>query len=206
MYMLRGFALSFVVCIASFAMLGTSYAKSADDAKTYVNKVASDALAIIETVNDKDAKKKKLEKLFADSVNLSWVGKFVMGRYWRQATDDQKKRYLHEYERFILHHYTSRFTEYTGGSFEITDARDNGNNEYTVSMSLQDKTKKGEPPVLVDYRVRKEGGSFKIFDVIVEGVSMITTQRSEFASVLAKHDIEHLIAQLSKKSVTETVQ
>jgi phospholipid transport system substrate-binding protein len=206
MNMLRGLALSFVVCVASLVMSGASYAKSTDDAKAYVNNVATQALSIIKTDTGKDAKKKKLEKLFAESVNLSWIGKFVMGRYWRQATDDQKKRYTQEYERFILHHYTSRFTEYTSGSFTITDAKDDGNNEYTVNMSLKDDTKKNEPPVLVDYRVRKEGSGFKIFDVIVEGVSMITTQRSEFASVLAKHDIEHLITQLAKKSVTETVK
>lgn len=204
--MLRRFALSFVLCVAGLVSAGESFAKPADDAKAYVNKVATEALAVIETKTDKDAKKKKLEKLFADSVDLEWVGKFVMGRYWRQATDDQKKRYTQEYQRFILHHYTSRFTEYTSGSFEITGATDNGNNEYTVNMSMQDKSKKGEPPVFVDYRVRKNGSSFKIFDVIVEGVSMINTQRSEFASVLGKHDIEHLISQLSKKSVTEKVQ
>ncbi len=204
--MLRGLALSFILCIASVVMSGAVHAKTADDAKSYINNVASEALSIIEKTSDKTAKKKKLEKLFAGSVDLQWVGKFVMGRYWRQASDDQKKRYLQEYERFILHHYTSRFTQYTSGSFEITDARDDGNDEYTVSMSLQDKSKKGEPPVFVDYRIRKQGSSFMIFDVIVEGVSMITTQRSEFASVLAKHDVEHLIDQLAKKSVTAQVQ
>ncbi len=204
--MLRSLALLSLVWLASFVLPSGAFAKSADDAKSYVNNVASQALSIIETDGAKDAKKKKLEKLFADSVDLSWVGKFVMGRYWRQATDDQKKRYLQEYERFILHHYTSRFTEYTSGSFTITSAQDDGNGEYTVGMSLQDDKKKGEPPVLVDYRLRKQGGSFKIFDVIVEGVSMITTQRSEFSAVLGKHDIEHLIAQLSKKSVSETLQ
>ena len=204
--MLRVIALSLAVCVASLIFSSASSAKTAEDAKAYVNNVASQALAVIETSASKEAKKQKLEKIFAESVDIPWVGKFVMGRYWRQATDDQKKRYIQEYQRFVLHHYTSRFTEHTSGSFTLTDTKDNGNGEYTVSMSLQDAKNKGEPPVLVDYRLRKEGGSFKIFDVIVEGVSMITTQRSEFASVLAKNDIEHLISQLSKKSVSEPMQ
>jgi phospholipid transport system substrate-binding protein len=58
------------------------------------------------------------------------------------------------------------------------------------------------PPVYVDYMVRGQGKGFKVFDVIVEGVSMIQTQRSEFASVLAKHDIDYLINQLASKSKT----
>jgi ABC-type transporter MlaC component len=58
----------------------------------------------------------------------------------------------------------------------------------------------GSQPVLVDYRVRKNE-KFAIFDIIVEGVSMITTQRSEFTSVLANHDMNYLITQLANKAI-----
>jgi phospholipid transport system substrate-binding protein len=94
----------------------------------------------------------------------------------------------------LLKHYTSRFSDYSSGGFKVTNSRDDGEGEYTVSMQIIPPD--SNEPVLVDYRVRKDNGSYKIFDVIVEGVSMITTQRSEFASVLNSEGIDALIGKL----------
>ena len=122
-----------------------------------------------------------------------------MGHFWREATEDQKARYLKEYQKFLILHYTSRFTQYTSGTFKVTNSRDDGDSEFTVSMELKADEPNAEP-VLVDYRIRKEDSGFKIFDVIVEGVSLITTQRSEFASVITNNGIDYLINQLIAKS------
>ena len=162
--------------------------------------LGAQALTIISNKSfSKEQKQTKLDKIFADNVDFAWVGRFVLGQYWRQASEDQKKRYLKEYQRFLIYHYTSRFTEYTGGSFNVTGARDDGDGEFTVNMQLL-SDQPGSEPVLVDYRVRKASGAgFRIFDVVVEGVSLINTQRSEFGSVVAKHGIDQLIAQLASK-------
>ncbi len=170
----------------------------------YMEDVASKALDIITSEKlTKAAKQAKLDRIFAENVDIKWVGRFVMGRYWRDATDDQKTRYLKEYEAFLIKHYTSRFAEYTSGSFTIVGSEDNGDGEYTVGMQLKGADKNAEP-VLVDYRLRKEETGFRIIDVTVEGVSMITTQRSEFAAVIGRHDIEYLIGQLASKSLPVT--
>lgn len=198
----RSFAIAFLALAAAALQFPPAHANPADEAGKYIEKVATQALDIISSRDGRDAKQVKLEKLFSQNVNIPWVARFVMGRHWRQATDDQKKRYLTHYESFLIRHYTSRFADYTGGIFAITGVRETGEGEYTVSMSLQGSDGKNSEPVLVDYRVRKEeGGRFRIFDVIVEGVSMITTQRSEFASVISQHDVDYLIEQLASKSV-----
>lgn len=178
-------------------------AEGATGAGSYIEGLANQTLTIIQSADNKDAKQKKLNKLFSDNVDFPWVGRFVMGRFWRQATDDQKARYLPAYQKFLILHYTSRFTEYTSGAFKVTGSKDDGEGEYTVSMRIEPGDGKQGEPILVDYRVRKEAKSgYKIFDVIVEGVSMITTQRSEFSSVLTQHDIDYLIDQLITRSQT----
>lgn len=195
---LRFFPLLFVA-IACFA----SPVRAADEeaAGKYLQGVGDQAIGVISNQSlNKDQKQKKLEGVFIANVDIPWVARFVMGRFWSQATDDQKARYLKEYQNFLILHYTSRFSEYTGGSFKITGSRDDGDNEYTVSMQMKGTTANSEP-VLVDYRIRKEAQGFRIFDIIVEGVSLITTQRSEFSSVIANHDIEYLITQLSGHKV-----
>jgi phospholipid transport system substrate-binding protein len=197
------------VTLAAFACLSLSsgaHAATTSDASQYVQSLGDQALAsITDKGASKDQKQAKLEKIFTDNVDFPWVGRFVMGRFWREASDTQKTAYVKAYQRFLILHYTSRFTDYTSGTFKVLNSKDDGDGEFTVSMQMQSGDKQSEP-VLVDYRVRAQApAGFKIFDVIVEGVSMITTQRSEFNSVLTANGIDYLINQLSEMSKTGNV-
>lgn len=198
MPLLRYFVPALALTISCFVQ--PAQAGSCDDAGKYMQRIGDQALAVISNKNfSKDQKQKQLEKIFSSSVDIGWVGKFVMGRHWRTATDAQKARYLKKYERFLVLHYTSRFADYAGGSFTLTGAKADENGDCTVNMSLKGD-KPGDEPVLVDYRLHKSGA--RIFDVVVEGVSLITTQRSEFASVIDSHGIDYLIDKLDSMSVT----
>ncbi|MDE3060009.1 MAG: ABC transporter substrate-binding protein [Pseudomonadota bacterium] len=195
----------FLLVIAAalcLAFAPAAYAAPADDASHYIQGLGDQALAVISNkALDKNKKQAKLEKIFGDNVDFPWVGRFVMGRYWRQATDDQKTRYLKAYQKFLILHYTSRFTDYTSGTFKVLGVKDDGEGEFTVSMQMQSDEPNSEP-VLVDYRVRQAEKGFEIFDVIVEGVSLIATQRSEFSSVITNRGIDYLIDQLAARSKT----
>lgn len=200
---IRSFA---TVCVAAaglcFGMAGPSaQAAASDDAAKYIQGIGTTALSVItDKANSKQQKQAKLQKIFAESVDFKWVGRFVLGRHWRQATESQRARYLAEYQKFLLLHYTSRFTDYTSGSFKVLSVRDDGDDEFTVATQMQSVEVSNNEPVMVDYRVRKEARSFKIFDVIVEGVSLLTTQRSEFSSVINNKGLDYLINQLATKS------
>ncbi len=175
-----------------------------DSASKYVETLGNSAIATLSDKKlDKEAKSKKIEQLFRDNVDIAWIGKFVIGRFWRQITDDQKKRYLKEYETFLVRNYATRFTDYTSGSFAITNARADSADEFFISMQIKSDEAGGDP-IVVDYRVRSDSknnkSGFIVFDIIVEGVSMITTQRSEFTSVLTNKDMDYLITQIAKKS------
>lgn len=195
---MKHFLCFLLVSALSFSAPASAAATNA--ASKYVESLGNQAIAVIANPKfNKQQKQAKLETIFSTNVDIPWVGRFVMGRFWKQATPDQQKRYLSEYQKFIITHYASRFAEYSGGKFNITGTKDDGNNEFTVSMEMIGD--KAAEPVLVDYRVRGNGGSFKVFDVIVEGVSMITTQRSEFGSVLNDKGVDYLIGKLASKSI-----
>ncbi len=198
---MRRFILLFTFLLALPIATQAATPASASDAGKYIQALGDKAVAVISNkALNKDQKQAGLEKLFSDSVDFPWVGRFVMGPFWRQATEDQKTRYVREYQKFLILHYTSRFTDYTSGTFTVTGTKPDADGESTVSTQMQATTADSEP-VLVDYRVRADGkGGFKIFDVIVEGVSLITTQRSEFSSLLANNGIDYLIDQLAAKS------
>lgn len=169
---------------------------AADKAKDFVEVVGNEALAILQSKSGKAAQQNKLEKMILQHVDIDWIGKFVMGRYWRQATDAQKAAYLKNYRNFIASSYASRFTEYKGDGFEITDAKKDESGGFVIKM----KIKTDKQPVLVDYKVHNEGGKLKIYDLYVEGVSLITTQRSEFSSIVQNKGIDYLIQQLGDKT------
>jgi phospholipid transport system substrate-binding protein len=205
MKLLRLFLVAIAICSAATVSATPTTAATQADAGKYIESIGSRALAIIsDKALDKAGKQTKLEAIFSESVDFNWVSRFVMGRYWRQATDAQKARYTTEYKKFLILNYTSRFTQYSSGSFKVTSSKDTGNNEFLVNMQIQAGNKNSDP-VYVDYRVRANESGFKIFDVIVEGVSLLATQRSEFGSVLANEGIDHLIDQLVAKSKTGDV-
>ncbi len=187
----------FILASATSAMADATAPKT--PAAKYIESLGNQALSTISDKNlSKDKKQATLEKLFKENLDFDWVAKFVMGRFWREATDDQKKRYVAAYTDFLTKNYTSRFSEYSSGSFKITNARDLEKGEAVVSMAIAGNEKDAQP-VLIDYKIRKSGGGFKVFDIIVEGVSLITSQRSEFSAVINKNGIDGLISQLATK-------
>lgn len=192
---------TFTILLVATGLLAAAPVHAAgDEAGKYVQDIGNQALAVIRNnALNKSQKQAKLETVFSNAVDFQWVGRFVMGRFWKQATEEQKNQYLAQYQKFLLLNYTSRFASHTSGIFKVTSSRDDGDGEFTVSTQMQAGDSNGDP-VLVDYRIRQMAGSYKIFDVIVEGVSLLTTQRSEFASVITDKGIDYLIKQLADKS------
>lgn len=182
------------------AMPGVALA-TAEQARDFVRTLGDDVIDVVEdpTLSNGD-KETRLQTLFREGVDVPWIGRFVLGRHWRTATEAQKEQYLAFYEQFLMKAYVSRFTEYTGETFDISDVRPKGDNEYIVQTLI--KRPKSED-VRVDYRVRATAGSphhYQVVDIIAEGVSLLTTQRSEFGSVISRRGLDHLIALLEKRA------
>ncbi len=130
-----------------------------------------------------EQRKSEFRSLLRDSFDMKTIGRFALGRYWGQATDAQKQEYLTSFEKMIIDVYSKRFGDYQGQDFKVVGSRAEGDNDSIVTSHIIPKN--GEK-ITVDWRIRNKGGSNKVVDVIVEGVSMATTQRSEFASVIQR--------------------
>lgn len=179
-------------------------AASEKQASAYISDVSTKAIDIIKNKSlDKSKKAELLVGVFNTSVDFPWVSRFVMGRYWRDATADQRTRYSANYQKFLVLHYASLFSEYTGGTYKILYSRSEGDNEFTVGSQIQSVNVEASEPILIDYKVRADAkNKFKIFDVIIEGVSMLSTQRTEFSSILNSKGVDYLNDQLEKKAAS----
>ncbi|MCG8508545.1 MAG: ABC transporter substrate-binding protein [Rhodospirillales bacterium] len=185
--------------VSSWAFFGP--AAQADegkaDAKAFIESLADRAISAltIETV----PREERIE-LFRDLLNdhfaVKTIGRWVLGRYWNRATKEQRAEYLSLFEDLIIATYVDRFTAYSGEALTVTKIVPATGKDLLVNTSIT--RPKATQPVSVDWRVRQRDSGFKIVDVIVEGVSMGQTQRSEFASVIRRNGgtLEGLLAKL----------
>ncbi|MBL0941894.1 MAG: ABC transporter substrate-binding protein [Alphaproteobacteria bacterium] len=124
-------------------------------------------------------------KLLITYFNLEQIGKFALGRYWKLATIAEREEYSKLFESVTVKTYASQFDEYTNEDLQVTGARANTENGITV---LSRVLRSGHPPLNVNWEISiLKDGHMKIEDLIVNGVSMRITQRSEYMSVIQQH-------------------
>lgn len=193
---------SFKIIIATFIILNISILTSANatasDAQEFIKKISNKVIHLIEDEDVNELmKKKQLSKIFEESVDTKWISKFVMGKHWRDTSDLQKKVYLELHRKFLINSYVPKFRNYANQKVRFKKFYDEGNNEYLIETEI---VQTDGTAIEVDYKVRKnKNNEYKIFDVIAEGVSLITTQRSEFASILSRKGVDYLIKRLKAK-------
>lgn len=189
-----------LVVVFSFLLAGSAVAfDSQEGAKNFVEKVSSDALAVITSGDSEEEKKEKLTKLFVGSVDTKWIARFAMGKYWREATEQQRNHYVEVHRKFLLNSYIPKFKQYNNQEIKILRSYVDINNPNEHIVETQIVPKDG-PTINVDYKIREsDGGKYMIYDVIAEGVSLISTERSDFGSVLGRSGIDELIRMLGER-------
>ena len=171
-----------------------------DEARRLIESLADKAIAAltVKTV-PREERAKRFRVLLHEHFAVKTIGRWVMGRYWRKATDGERMEFLDLFENLLVSIYVDRFANYAGVTLTITKTATKGDADIIVYSKILRPD--GSPLVRVDWRVRKRKGGHKIIDVMVEGVSLGQTQRSEVASVIRKNGgkIQSLLDEMRKK-------
>ncbi|HEX4504136.1 MAG TPA: ABC transporter substrate-binding protein [Alphaproteobacteria bacterium] len=126
----------------------------------------------------------RFKKLLTDYFDTGAIGKFTVGRaYWGTATPEQQKEFLSLYETQVTNAYAKRFQDYSGEQFKVTNQQKDSEADTLVSSII---TRPAGAPVNVQWRIRGEGGTFKVADVMIEGISMAVTDKQQFAAVIQR--------------------
>lgn len=131
----------------------------------------------------KKQKKSAFSKLLSDSFAMKTLARFSLGRYWRVASPEERREYLNLFEKMIIDVYSSRFGDYQGQSFDVRKARSDNDRDVVVSSFI---VPQNGSEIQVDWRVRYKNKKYRVVDVVVEGVSMAVTQRSDFSAVIQR--------------------
>lgn len=192
-----------LVIVAVFLAVAESAAPAGaavnpSSAAGFVKTLGDSAIAVLTDKNtDRSERRRRYRELLDAGFAVKTIARFVIGRYWRMATPEQRDEYLRLFREFVLETYASRLDSYAGEKFKIVSAKPLDNKDTIVATEIGS----GDgPPIRVDYRVRRRDDNYKIVDVMVEGVSLITTQRQEFASIINRDGIEGLLALLRERT------
>lgn len=168
---------------------------------SFVSNLAQKGISVLENTDiSKTRREENFRKLLHNNFDMKTIARFSLGRYWKVSTKSEQKEYLTLFENMIINVYSRRFSEYNGQTVIVGKSRLSGKADALVSSSIVPER---GPKIDVDWRVRqKKNGKFKVIDIIVEGVSMSLTQRSDFASVIQRGGgkVEVLLAHLRSKT------
>ncbi len=125
------------------------------------------------------------------------MAQWVLGKHWRTASAEARGQFVEEFKNLLVRTYATALLEYANQTIEYFPPQESGQS-VTLRTEL---AQPGTLPVPVVYRMHQKDGSWKVFDVSVDGVSLLTTYRASFSSEIRKSGIDALIADLASRRV-----
>jgi len=126
----------------------------------------------------------RFRRLFDRHFDLPAIARFVLGRYWRTASEAERERFMRLFGEVNLLSWSRRFDDYQGQAVEVRGAQPDGENGALVETVIRQP---GQPqPLIVNWRLRKRAEGWKIVDLVVEGISMALTFQRDYASVISQ--------------------
>ncbi len=194
----------FLASTAAAALIATlpaaAYAAlAADDAKKFIDGLSGDAIgSLTGTTLTQGDRENRFRSLLEAHFDLPGISKFVLGRYWKLANDSQQGEFQKLFETLLVQSYAKTFAQYGGDKFKVTKSMADSDGSVVVNSYVD---RPNGDTIHLDWRVADQGGSMLIVDLVVEGVSLRTTHRSDFASAIQSNGgtIEGLLKVLRQK-------
>jgi len=173
-----------------------------------VQKITDDVLAAIKSDKDLAAgDKQKAVKLAEEKVlpyiDFEQATRLAVGRAWRQATPEQQKRLVTEFRNMLVRTYSNAISAYQGQTLKVLPSRGKQDPEETTVRTQF--VRAGGQPLPIDFTMHQKEGTWKVYDIVVEGVSLVMTYRSEFDAVVKQEGIDGLIKRLASKNIPASV-
>lgn len=178
-----------------------------DDPQQLVKRVTDQTLARLQTERAAlKADPRKIYPLVEDLVlphfDFTRMSAWVLGRYWRTATPAQRSQFTQQFRSLLVRTYAVALLEYSGQtvSYMPTRMSESGRSALVRTTIAQP----GQAPVSLDYALYWHGDQWLVYDITVEGVSLVTNYRSSFAAQIGESGLDSLIAQLEKRNAEKT--
>ena len=194
----------FILALA-FSVLAFAQEKPED----LVRKVTEDVLAAIKSdkalqAGDREKALALAEQKVLPHIDFAESTKLAVGRAWSSATPEQQKKLVDSFRAMLVRIYSNAIEAYRGQTMRVQPVNTPaGATEVTVRNQY---IRPGQTPVAVDYAMRKTPEGWKIYDINVEGMSLVLTYRAEFEQVTRQSGVEGLLKRLAEKNAPPTLR
>lgn len=173
-----------------------------------VKKTADDVIEVIKA--DKDIQAGNQQKIFAlteekilPNFDFEKVSRLVLGKNWVKATPEQKDAFQKEFKSLLLRTYATALSKYKNQTIDYKPFRMEADAD-TATVKTAINQSGGGQPIAVDYTLSKKGEDWKVFDIVIEGVSLVTNYRSQFAQEIHNNGLDSLTKKLADKNKSAT--
>jgi len=136
------------------------------------------------------------DEIVAPHVDFNKLSSLALGKHWRRATSEQKQEFMHQFQRLLVRTYATAFHEFGEWSLKFVPRQDADNAENVMVRS--EVLRPGAPPVSVKYRMHKKDGAWFAYDVVIEGISLVTNYRTTFAKEVRRTGMDGLIKRVTQ--------
>jgi len=164
-----------------------------------VKATVDEVLSVIKRTKDRNALRRLAEEKVLPRFDFRQMTQLAVGPAWHRANPQQQQALESGFRTLLVNTYTGSLSLAAGGGrkVEVKPARQSGQNDTVVKTLV---TQSGKPPISIDYRMENNSHGWKVYDVLVEGVSLVTTYRGTFSEEAQKSGIDGLIKVLEAKN------
>jgi phospholipid transport system substrate-binding protein len=195
----------FLIGFAALAVAAACAAPAAHadgDAAAFIDQLGRQATALAGDKSlDIGTRTEKLRLLLDRGFDGAAIGRFVLGKYWRSASEAERAEFITLFRDFTAVSYARRFDAYRGETLTILGSSVQAGEGPPTAVVRSRLSRADGSVVRVDWRVRQTADGWRVYDVVVEGISMLLTQRSEFGAVIQRSGgLDGLLQQLRRRS------
>lgn len=195
----------FAILMTSF-LLGWGGIVSADTAAAE-KLVRDNAQKVLQILSDNKDKVKEdpqflyklVNEVILPNVDFTAMSKLVLAKNWRSASEEQRNRFVEEFKGMLVRTYTNSLTDYAGNT-EIVYLKSVDKKEGKYVTVYTEIVQSGKPNIPVDYSLRKTSEGYKIYDVVIEGLSLVKNYRTSFSKQISETSLDALIEDMAQKN------
>jgi phospholipid transport system substrate-binding protein len=168
-----------------------------------IRRLGGDAIRVLaDSSATEQQREADFHRLLLTAFDLDTISRLVLGRFWREASDAQKTEFRNLFESYVAKTYAQRLGHYDGETFKVGAAHAGDDGDAVVQSEID---RPNGPPIRVDWRTHKEDAGYRVVDVVIDGVSMMQTQREEFATVIQNNggNVDALLSRLRQQTAAK---
>jgi phospholipid transport system substrate-binding protein len=187
----------------ALALMGLQPAWAAQDPQALVKQTSDEVLAAVKDRKaELDAAPEKIyglvEHIVLPHFDFKRMSQLVLGKNWRKASDGQKDAFMEQFREMLVRTYGVALLNYSGQEIKYLPMQDIGDaTEANVNTEVRDN---GAPPIPINYRLYLKEGEWKVFDIVIDGISLVSNYRTSFNTEIRRNGLDNLVARLKERN------